>query len=125
MPRRVRDRGCSCCTGVWGLKQRARPARAVVPRKRGGRMSLRDVLEAVIGSAPFERLLLERSRPIVARAGAGEDALIAALAVALEAPLLMVAPGPREAEELAGGGGADLREEGGALLPGRGAPPYE
>ena len=88
-------------------------------------MSLRDVLEAVIGSAPFERLLLERSRPIVARAEAGEDALIAALAVALEAPLLMVAPGPREAEELAGGVGAYLGDEGVALLPAWDALPYE
>ena len=88
-------------------------------------MALRDVLDALIGSAPFERVLLERSRPILARVEAGEDALLAALAVALEAPLLVVAPGPREAEELAGGIGAYLGAEGVALLPAWDALPYE
>ena len=88
-------------------------------------MALRDVLDALIGSAPFERVLLERRRPILARAEAGEDALLAALAVALEAPLLVVAPGPREAEELAGGIGAYLGAEGVALLPAWDALPYE
>jgi transcription-repair coupling factor (superfamily II helicase) len=86
-------------------------------------MALRDVLDALIGSEPFERLLLERARPIVARAEAGQDALLAALAVALEAPLLVVAPGPHEAEELAGGIGAYL--DGVALLPAWDALPYE
>jgi transcription-repair coupling factor (superfamily II helicase) len=88
-------------------------------------MSLREVLDALIGSAPFERLLLERGRPIVARAEAGEDALMAALAVALEAPLLVVAPGPHEAEEIAGGVAAYLGADGVALLPQWDALPYE
>jgi len=88
-------------------------------------MALRDVLDALIGSAPFERLLLERERPIVARAEAGEDALMAALALALEAPLFVVAPGPREADDLAAGVGAYLGADGVALLPAWDALPYE
>ena len=59
-------------------------------------MSLREVLDALVGSAPFERLLLERARPIVAKVDAGQDAVLAGLAVALDAPLLVVTPGPRE-----------------------------
>ncbi len=60
----------------------------------GGGMSLRDVLDALVGSAPFERLLLERARPIVAKVDAGQDAVLAGVAVALDAPLLVVTPGP-------------------------------
>ncbi len=41
---------------------------------------LERLLDLVIGSEPFERLLLERARPIVAHAEAGEDLLVAALA---------------------------------------------
>ena len=43
-------------------------------------------------SAPFERLLLERARPIVADVEAGEAFLLAGLAVALDAPVLVVTP---------------------------------
>ena len=60
-------------------------------------MSLRDVLDALVGATPIERVLLERERPIVAKVDAGQDALLAALAVALDAPLMVVTPGPREA----------------------------
>jgi transcription-repair coupling factor (superfamily II helicase) len=58
------------------------------------------LLDALIGSEPFERLLVERARPIVARAEAGHDAAVAALALALDAPVLAVAAGPREAASL-------------------------
>ncbi|HET9671210.1 MAG TPA: transcription-repair coupling factor [Actinomycetota bacterium] len=88
-------------------------------------MGLRSVLDDVVASPPFERLLLARERPIVARAEAGQDALTAALAVALEQPLLLVAPGPREAEELAAGVGAYLGPDGVASLPAWDALPYE
>ena len=80
-------------------------------------MSLEQALDALIGSEAFERLLLERARPLVARADAGEDALVAALARSLGAPVLLVAPGPREAERLARGAQAWLGEDGAALLP--------
>ena len=61
----------------------------------------------------------------MARADAGEDALVAALARSLGAPVLLVAPGPREAERLARGAQAWLGEDGAALLPSWEALPYE
>jgi transcription-repair coupling factor (superfamily II helicase) len=73
-------------------------------------MTLRDALETFSSSAPFERLLLARERPVLARADAGEAFVVAALAVGLDAPVLAVAPGPHEAEALA----EDLE----AFLPG-------
>ena len=73
-------------------------------------MGLRDALEVFSSSAPFERLLLARERPVLARADAGDAFVVAALAVGLDAPVLAVAPGPHEAEALA----ADLE----AFLPG-------
>jgi transcription-repair coupling factor (superfamily II helicase) len=88
-------------------------------------MSLREVLEALVTSEPFERLLLERARPIVARADAGQDFLLAGLAVALDAPLMVVTPGPREADELASEIGAYLGPAAVALLPAWDALPYE
>ena len=88
-------------------------------------MSLEQALDALIGSEAFERLLLERARPLVARAEAGEDALVAALARSLGAPVLLVAPGPREAEQLSRGAQAWLGEDGAALLPSWEALPYE
>ncbi len=88
-------------------------------------MSLEQALDALIGSEAFERLLLERARPLVARADAGEDALVAALARSLGAPVLLVAPGPREAERLSRGAQAWLGEDGAALLPSWEALPYE
>ena len=92
---------------------------------RGGQVSLEQALDALIGSEAFERLLLERARPLVARADAGEDALVAALSRSLGAPVLLVAPGPREAERLARGAQAWLGEDGAALLPSWEALPYE
>ena len=86
---------------------------------------LEGLLDVLIGSEAFERLLLERARPILARADAGEDFLVAALARALEVPVLVVAPGPREAEQLAAGAQAWLGLEGAALLPAWEALPYE
>ena len=88
-------------------------------------MTLREVLDVLVGSPPFERLLLERARPIVAKADAGEDFLLAGLAVALDAPLMVVSPGPREAEELTSEIGAYLGPENVALLPAWDALPYE
>ncbi len=87
-------------------------------------MTLRDVLGAIAASEPIEALLLSRDRPIVARA-AGADAVAAsALAVALDTAVLMVAPGPREAEAIARDVAAFLPEAS-ALLPAWEALPYE
>jgi len=88
-------------------------------------VSLERALDALIGSEPFERLLLERARPILARAEAGEDFLVAALARGLDAPILAVTPGPRESEALASGVEAYLGAAGVALLPAWEALPYE
>src|SRR5438105_1461321 len=48
----------------------------------------------MIGSEPFERLLASRARPLVARAPADADFLVAALARAFESPILAVTAGP-------------------------------
>ena len=88
-------------------------------------MTLSEALDALAGSAPFERLLLERARPIVAKAEAGEAFLLAGLAATLDAPVLVVAAGPREADELAPEVGAYLGPERVALLPAWDALPYE
>jgi transcription-repair coupling factor (superfamily II helicase) len=82
-------------------------------------------LDALIGSEAFERVLLDRARPVVARADAGRDFVAAALARALDGPVLVVAPGPREAEQLAHGAQAWLGSDGAALLPSWEALPYE
>ncbi len=86
---------------------------------------LDKLLDVLIGSEPFERLLLERARPIAARAEAGHDFVMAAIGRALDAPILAVAPGPREAEALAHGVRAFLGEDRVALLPAWEALPYE
>ena len=87
-------------------------------------MTLREVLDTLVTSEPFERLLLDApgrswrgprqgrtsSRGTRGRAGR---------------PLMVVSPGPREAEELASEIGAYLGPEGVALLPAWDALPYE
>ena len=88
-------------------------------------MSLEPLLEVLIASEPFERLLLERARPVLARADAGEDFVIAALARALDAPILAVTPGPHEAEALAAGLEAYLGRGRVGLLAAWEAMPYE
>jgi transcription-repair coupling factor (superfamily II helicase) len=87
-------------------------------------VSLRDALEVFARSAPFEQLLLARERPVLARAEAGEAFAVAALAVGLDAPILAVAPGPHEAEELAADLEAFLPADV-ALLPAWEGLPYE
>ncbi len=87
-------------------------------------LSLDEALAAVIASEPFERLLASRERPIHARADAGADLVVAAIAAALGAPVLAIAPGPREAEALVSGAGAYLGGRA-ALLPAWEALPYE
>ena len=88
-------------------------------------MDLAPLLDRMIGSEPFERLLLERARPIVARAEAGEDFVVSALARALDAPVLVIAPDPRDAHVLAQGAAAYLGPERAAAFPPWEALPYE
>ena len=86
---------------------------------------LEPLLDILIASYPFERLLTERARPILARADAGEDVVAAALAKALETTVMVVAAGPREAEPLIRGAQAWLGAERVASLPPWEALPYE
>src|SRR5215210_7856179 len=88
-------------------------------------MTLQTALETLAASEPLERVLLARERPVVARAHAGTDAVAAALATALDSPVLLLAPGPHEAEQLADGVQAWLGSDRTALLPSWEALPYE
>jgi transcription-repair coupling factor (superfamily II helicase) len=86
---------------------------------------LERLLDSLIGSDAFERLLTERARPVLARADAGEDFVVSALARALDTPVLVVAAGPREAEPLVRGAAAWLGAGRVAYLPPWEALPYE
>ena len=74
-------------------------------------MSLESLVATLVASEPFERLLLARTRPVVAQAETGEAFVLAGLATALELPVLAITPGPHEAEALV----ADVD----AFIPGR------
>jgi transcription-repair coupling factor (superfamily II helicase) len=87
-------------------------------------VTLESLVESLIASEPFEQLLLHRDRPIRAHLEAGEGFLLAGLATALDAPVLAIAPGPREAESLAADVGSFLPDRT-VLLPAWEALPYE
>jgi hypothetical protein len=87
-------------------------------------VSLREALDLFVGSETFEGLLLAQDRPIHARAETGEAFVVAGLAVALDAPVLAVAPGPHEADALVEDLEAFLPDDV-ALLPAWEALPYE
>ena len=89
-------------------------------------MSLQEILGDLVASEPFERLLLERARPILARAEAGEDFVIAGARRGARVP------GPRRGARSARGRGARGRRwrrswapTRVALLPAWEALPYE
>jgi transcription-repair coupling factor (superfamily II helicase) len=88
-------------------------------------LELRPLVDAVVTSEPFERLLLARARPLLARAEAAEELVAAAVAVALDAPTLLVAAGPHEADALAADLIAYLGQDRVGLLPAWEALPYE
>ena len=88
-------------------------------------MPLTRVLDEMIGSQPFERLLLERARPVVAHTETGVDLVCAALARALDVAVLVVAPGPREADLLVRGMTAYLGADAVASFPAWEALAYE
>jgi transcription-repair coupling factor (superfamily II helicase) len=78
---------------------------------------MRKLLEPMIESEAFQALLA-RPGPQLARAEVpGHGYVVAALAAALEAPVMAVAPGPREADRLARGAAAFLGDEAVALFP--------
>ena len=87
-------------------------------------MSLGSLVETLIGSEPFERLLASRERPLVAQAEIGEAFVLAGLATALDLPVLAVTPGPHEAEALVADVEAFLPGSA-VLLPAWEAFPYE
>jgi transcription-repair coupling factor (superfamily II helicase) len=87
-------------------------------------MSLEALVEALVASEPFEQLLLSRERPIRAHLEAGEAFVLAAVATALDAPVVAIAPGPHEAEALAGDVESFLPDRA-VLLPAWEALPYE
>jgi transcription-repair coupling factor (superfamily II helicase) len=83
------------------------------------------LIDALTASEPFERLLLERERPLTAHAEAGHDFLVAGLARSLDAPVAAIVPGPREAEDLAAGVESFLGPDRLAVFPAWEALPYE
>ena len=86
---------------------------------------MRELLQAIIESEPFQGLLASPA-PRLARAEApGHPYVAAALAAAADAPVLAVAPGPREAEGLAAGAAAFLGPDRVALFPAWEALPVE
>jgi transcription-repair coupling factor (superfamily II helicase) len=88
-------------------------------------MTMEKLLEPLVESEALQALLA-RSDPRLARAEApGHPYVAAALAVALDAPVLAVAPGPREAERLGAGAEAFLGAERVALFPAWEALPVE
>ncbi len=87
-------------------------------------MGLAHVLSVLATSERTDALLLATARPIVARTNGADAVAVATLATALGAPVMVVAPGPREAEALYRDVAALLPEES-ALLPAWEALPYE
>ncbi|HZA26377.1 MAG TPA: hypothetical protein VE915_01855, partial [Actinomycetota bacterium] len=78
---------------------------------------MRKLLEPMIESEAFQALLAHPG-PRLARAEVpGHGYVVAALAETLEAPVMAVAPGPREADRVARGAAAFLGDEQVALFP--------
>jgi transcription-repair coupling factor (superfamily II helicase) len=86
---------------------------------------LEETLDELIGSGPFDRLLASSTRPLEARAEAAHDYVVAAVARALDAPVLAVAAGPHEADQLGRGVEAFLGADRVAVLPAWESLPYE
>jgi transcription-repair coupling factor (superfamily II helicase) len=88
-------------------------------------MTMEKLLEPLLESETFQALL-SRTGPRLARAEApGHPYVVAGLARALDAPVLAVVPGPREAERLAAGAEAFLGPDRALMLPAWEALPLE
>jgi transcription-repair coupling factor (superfamily II helicase) len=87
-------------------------------------VSLEALVETLVGSPPFEQMLLARERPIHAHLEAGEAFVLAGLATALDGAVLALTPGPHEADGLVSDVSSFL-PGGAVLLPAWEALPYE
>src|SRR5262245_28407192 len=103
------SRASSCCAG----------------RRDAAMTKFDEALDLLIGSEPFDRLLADAGHPHVARAEAGQDFVLAALARALDGAVMSVTTGPHEAEALARGVAAYLGEDRVVLFPAWESLPYE
>jgi transcription-repair coupling factor (superfamily II helicase) len=72
---------------------------------------VRELLQTLVESDAFQRLLAAPGRKVARADAAGHPFVASALAASLEAPVLVLAPGPREADRLARGTAAFLGEE--------------
>ncbi len=86
---------------------------------------MRELLQVLIDSEPFQAVLASPGPRLARAEGPGHPYVAAALAVSIDAPVLVVAPGPREAEHLAAGARAFLGPERVALFPSWEALPVE
>jgi transcription-repair coupling factor (superfamily II helicase) len=92
---------------VWG----PRPLRAV------WNGDMKELVDALIQSDVFGTLLAAPGRKVARADAAGHPFVVAALAATLDAPVLAVAPGPREADRLKRGAAAFLGSDRVALFP--------
>ena len=88
-------------------------------------MTMRDLLEPLLESGPFQAVLSGPGVRMARTDAAGHPYVVAGLAVALDGPVLAVAPGPKEAERLAAGAEAFLGPEQVSLFPAWEALPVE
>jgi transcription-repair coupling factor (superfamily II helicase) len=88
-------------------------------------MTMRDLLEPLLESAAFQAVLSDAGARLARADAPGHSYVVAGLAVALDGPVLAVAPGPKEAERLAAGAEAFLGPERVALFPAWEALPVE
>jgi transcription-repair coupling factor (superfamily II helicase) len=86
---------------------------------------MRDLLEPLVESGSFQALLSGAAGRLARADAPGHPFVVAGLAVALDGPVLVVAPGPKEAERLAAGAEAFLGPERVGLFPAWEALPVE
>jgi transcription-repair coupling factor (superfamily II helicase) len=105
------NRASSCCLGTEGGV---------------GREELKEVLEEAIGSGPFERLLAAPGPVRAAHAATPGHAFVAAaLATAIEAPVLAIGHDPHAADVLAAGAATFLGPDRVVRFPAWESLPYE
>ncbi|MGH2656892.1 MAG: hypothetical protein ACRDIZ_09410, partial [Actinomycetota bacterium] len=80
-------------------------------------MTLEKLLEPLVESDAFQALLARPGERLGRAEAPGHPYVAAALAAAVDAPVLAVLPGPREARTFAGGAEAFLGPERVALFP--------
>jgi transcription-repair coupling factor (superfamily II helicase) len=88
-------------------------------------MTMRDLLEPLLESQAFQSVLSGAGGRLARADAPGHPYVVAGLAVALDGPVLAVAPGPKEAELLAAGAEAFLGPDRVSLFPAWEALPVE